>query len=148
MQASWKSQEYYVGLREMGRWAWGQPASPKSYSLQWVLKGVAHGSAEFGSMFQKGLGVSVRGCRMYRWPHPRSSPLPRATLIQCWSVWGYKDPAISLQLRTILMGHPNIRWEHIGSWGFPETTSQFNFFFCSTLLPSFPLHRCGTKRTP
>lgn len=29
-----------------------------------------------------------------------------------------------------------------------ETTSQFNFFFCSALLPTFPFRRSGTKRTP
>lgn len=84
----------------------------------WLPKGVVHENAEFGSMFQTGLGLSTRNNRMCRWPHPRSSPLPRASHIQCWSIWRYKDPAISLLLRTIWMGHTSCRWEHIGSWGF------------------------------
>ena len=86
--------------------------------LEWGAIAFSDENAEFGSMFQIGLGLNTRSCRMCRWPHPRSSPLPRASHIQCWSIWRYKDPAILLHLRTILMGHPSFRWEHIGSWGF------------------------------
>ena len=122
-----KAKSTMCGLREIGRWAWGQPDSPSSYSLQCktrkirsevLSKGVVHENAEFGLIFQIGLRLSTRSCRMCRWPHPRSSPLPRASHIQCQSIWRSQDPAISLHLRTILMGHPSFRWEHNGSWGF------------------------------
>ena len=67
-----KAKSTMYGLREMGRWAWGQPASPSSYSLQcklgklgqrsWLPKGVVHENAATAAAAAKSLQSCLTLC--------------------------------------------------------------------------------------